>query len=66
MSTDTLQQPIPVLDLGVQPDAPNATPGYHCTDEYDEMCYDDGSGSSMRSICPTCAAKRQMRSQSMA
>jgi len=39
---------------GVQTDAPNATPGFHCTDENDEMCYDDdGSGPIvMRSICP--------------
>ena len=38
---------------GVQPGAPNATPGYHCSDENDEMCYDDdGSGPVvMRSVC---------------
>jgi hypothetical protein len=38
---------------GVQPGAPNATPGYHCSDEADEMCYDDdGSGAVvMRSVC---------------
>ena len=38
---------------GVQPSAPNATPGYHCTDEPDEMCYDDdGSGPVvMRTVC---------------
>lgn len=38
---------------GVQTDAPNATPGFHCTDENDEMCYDDdGSGPIvMRSAC---------------
>lgn len=38
---------------GVQPGAPNATSNYHCTDEPDEMCYDDdGSGPvAMRSVC---------------
>lgn len=38
---------------GVQPGAPNATAGYHCVDEPDEMCYDDdGSGPVvMRSVC---------------
>jgi hypothetical protein len=38
---------------GVQTDAPNATAGFHCTDEADEMCYDDdGSGPVvMRSVC---------------
>ena len=40
---------------GVQPDAPNATPNFHCRDENDEMCYDDdGSGPVvMQSSCPT-------------
>lgn len=38
---------------GVQTDAPNATPGWHCSDENDEMCYDDdGSGPVvMRTVC---------------
>ena len=38
---------------GVQNDAPNATPDFHCTDENDEMCYDDdGNGPVvMRSVC---------------
>ena len=38
---------------GVQTNAPNATPGFHCTDEADEMCYDDdGSGPVvMRNVC---------------
>ena len=38
---------------GVQTNAPNATPGFHCSDENDEMCYDDdGSGPVvMRTVC---------------
>ena len=38
---------------GVQPDAPHATPNFHCSDESDEMCYDDdGSGPVvMQSVC---------------
>ncbi|MDQ4089304.1 MAG: hypothetical protein M3163_03220 [Actinomycetota bacterium] len=38
---------------GVQPDAPHATPNFHCWDESDQMCYDDdGSGSVvMQSVC---------------
>ncbi len=38
---------------GVQGTAPNATPGGHCRDEGDRMCYDDdGSGPvAMRSVC---------------
>ena len=36
----------------VQPDAPNATPNGHCTDESDEMCYADGSNLPIRTVCP--------------
>jgi hypothetical protein len=36
----------------VQPDAPHHTDYGHCFDEYDRMCYDDGSGIAMQSICP--------------
>ena len=38
---------------GVQTGAPNATPNFHCSDESDEMCYDDdGSGPVvMRNVC---------------
>jgi hypothetical protein len=38
---------------GVQTDAPHATPGGHCYDEYDALCYDDGSGVRMKYICPS-------------
>lgn len=37
----------------VQRTAPHATSLGHCTDEADEMCYDDGSGSPMTSVCAT-------------
>jgi len=36
----------------VRPAAPNATPGRHCTDGLDVMCYADGSGGGpQRSVC---------------
>ena len=39
---------------GVQATAPNATAGFHCKDESDRLCYDDGSaGATMRQLCPT-------------
>ena len=38
---------------GVQPSAPNATPSFHCRDESDRLCYDDGSGGALRQVCPT-------------
>jgi hypothetical protein len=37
---------------GVQNNAPNGTPGGHCRDERDAMCYDDGVGKrAMKKVC---------------
>jgi hypothetical protein len=38
---------------GVQTSAPHATPRNHCRDEYDRMCYADGSGGSLSYPCPS-------------
>ncbi len=38
---------------GVNTSAPHATRYSHCTDESDRMCYDDGSGSPLRQVCPS-------------
>jgi hypothetical protein len=35
----------------VQASAPNATTWSHCTDEWDIMCYEDGSGQQMEVVC---------------
>jgi hypothetical protein len=37
----------------VQGDAPHHTLYGHCFDDYDRMCYDDGSGIAMHQVCPT-------------
>lgn len=36
---------------GVQQSAPNSTSNSHCTDEWDLMCYNDGSGQAMVYLC---------------
>jgi len=38
---------------GVQTTAPHSTPYSHCYDTSDRMCYDDGSGVAMKSVCPS-------------
>lgn len=35
----------------VQASAPHQTPYGHCTDRYDLMCYDDGSGARLTDVC---------------
>lgn len=38
---------------GVQPDAPNASGGWHCVDEFDLLCYsDDPFYPAMKYLCP--------------
>ena len=38
---------------GVQSTAPHGTARNHCTDDYDRMCYLDGSGEPVTVVCPT-------------
>jgi hypothetical protein len=38
---------------GVQNNAPHTSNGYHCTDEYDAMCYNDGGGDVLTHECPS-------------
>jgi hypothetical protein len=37
---------------GVLPGAPHVTTNSHCWDENDLMCYPDGSGAAMQTLCP--------------
>jgi hypothetical protein len=40
---------------GVQPGAPHGTSRQHCTDDFDRMCYSDGSGATVSTVCPQAA-----------
>ena len=42
---------------GVQRSAPNATSGFHCSDEYDRMCYMDEPSTILSYVCPSTQEK---------
>lgn|GEM_PF-2201829 len=38
---------------GIQSSAPDSTIGFHCTDSYETMCYNDAPGVVQRIVCPS-------------
>ncbi len=45
---------------GVQQSAPNSTTNSHCTDEWDLMCYSDGSGQALTYPCGNAASNAEL------
>jgi hypothetical protein len=50
-STRTISHELSHNFGAVQSSAPNSTAWSHCTDEWDIMCYEDGSGEPMEVVC---------------